>query len=61
MKLKMSALGFFVMFCALSAAASDYPQSDLEKQIEQDGSLLKGEGITFRPGRLSNILKLKTK
>ncbi|PCJ24723.1 MAG: hypothetical protein COA94_07125 [Rickettsiales bacterium] len=33
------------------AIASDYPQSRLEREIEETGSLLKGDGLTFRPGK----------
>ncbi len=38
------------LFLATSFA-SDYPQTDLEKEMDEMGSLLGGEGITFRPGK----------
>lgn len=34
-----------------SAMANDYPQTDLEKEIDEIGSLIGGEGIVFRPGK----------
>ena len=34
-----------------SAIAGDYPTSALEKEMEDMGSLLGGEGVVFRPGK----------
>jgi hypothetical protein len=33
-----------------SALAGDYPKSNIEKEMEDMGSLLGGEGVIFRPG-----------
>lgn len=40
----------FLLFAA-TAIASDYPQTDLEKEMDEMGSLVGGEGIVFRPGK----------
>ena len=34
-----------------STMANDYPQTDLEKEMDEIGSLIGGEGIVFRPGK----------
>jgi hypothetical protein len=34
-----------------TARATDYPQTNLEQEMDEMGSLLGGEGITFRPGK----------
>lgn len=37
-----------------SFADSDYPKSELEKEMDDTGSLLGGEGIIFRPSKEKN-------
>lgn len=37
-------------FCG-SVFASDYPQTKVEREMEEMGSILGGEGITFRPNK----------
>ena len=40
-----------LVYFATNTIASDYPQTDLEKEMEEMGSLVGGEGIVFRPGK----------
>ena len=40
--------------CKLTFADSQYPQSPLEKEMDDTGSLLGGDGIIFRPGKVKN-------
>ena len=40
-----------ILLFVSTAMASDYPQTDLEKEMDEMGSLLGGEGIVFRPGK----------
>jgi hypothetical protein len=40
--------------------ASDYPQTQIEREMEEMGSLLGGEGVVFRPGKeRSSATKVK--
>jgi hypothetical protein len=43
----------FISFVLIThtAGAADYPNTDLEQEMEEMGSLLGGEGVTFRPGK----------
>lgn len=50
--MKNIALIFVSILLFVSASmATDYPQTNLEKEMDEMGSLLGGEGITFRPGK----------
>ena len=40
-----------VLLFISTSMASDYPQTDLEKEMDEMGSLLGGEGVIFRPGK----------
>ncbi|GAB4164299.1 MAG: DUF3576 domain-containing protein [Rickettsiaceae bacterium] len=49
-----------VSLLSMQAFASDYPQTKLEKEMDEMGSLLGGEGIIFRPKKeKSNATKAK--
>ena len=39
-----------LIYFATNTMASDYPQTDLEKEMEEMGSLVGGVGTVFRPG-----------
>lgn len=54
-KIILSIVTLVILFNLKSAFAdSEYPQSPLEKEMEDTGSLLGGEGIVFRPGKVKN-------
>ncbi len=45
-----------LLFCPTLAIARDsnYPESEQERQMEEMGSIVGGEGLIFRPGRIKN-------
>ncbi|WP_375318626.1 MULTISPECIES: DUF3576 domain-containing protein [unclassified Candidatus Tisiphia] len=45
-----------LFFSPISAIARDskYPESEQERQMEEMGSIVGGEGLIFRPGRIKN-------
>lgn len=46
------ALFIISLFLLLQIAeANDYPKTELEKEMDEMGSLIGGEGIVFRPGK----------
>lgn len=54
-----SVLSVIVLF-ALQSFASDYPQTQVEREMDEMGSLLGGEGVVFRPGKeRSSATKVK--
>ncbi len=57
--ISVSVFSAIVLFSA-QLFASDYPQSQVEREMDEMGSLLGGEGIIFRPGKeRSNATKAK--
>lgn len=46
----VSVFSTIVLFVAQSLA-SDYPQTQVEREMDEMGSLLGGDGIVFRPGK----------
>jgi hypothetical protein len=44
----------FLFFISNGAFASDYPKSPEERKSEEMGSILGGEGLTFRPSKIRN-------
>jgi Domain of unknown function (DUF3576) len=48
----MSSLLFFPI--SVIARDSNYPESEQERQMEEMGSIVGGEGLIFRPGRIKN-------
>ncbi len=40
-----------ITLLAAQSFASDYPQTQVEREMDEMGSLLGGEGIIFRPGK----------
>jgi hypothetical protein len=46
----LSTFSAIILF-TIQSIASDYPQTRVEKEMDEMGSLLGGEGIIFRPGK----------
>ena len=51
MKNTLAIIISLTIFFANQAFASEYPQSKIEKEMEEMGSVVGGEGIVFRPGK----------
>lgn len=50
--MKINALTILlIIFLPIISFAGDYPKSKVEKEMEEMGSVLGGEGIVFRPGK----------
>ena len=45
---------FLIVNSIFFSVIADYPKSKLEKEIDSTGSLLKGEGIIFRPTKVKS-------
>lgn len=54
MKAKYSIFLLFVSMIGFSSLASDYPKSKEDREKERMGSLVGGEGLTFRPFHSKN-------
>ena len=52
---KLSLLAAATLLLTQSAFASDYPQTRDERQAEEMGSILGGDGIVFHPGKTKNL------
>ncbi len=55
MKIRFCSLLFLLLVYTTSSLAGDYPKSRVEKETEEMGSLLQGEGVVFRPGKTKSI------
>lgn len=53
-KFILSIITLILLFNCSTFADSQYPQSPLEKEMDDTGSLLGGDGIIFRPGKVKN-------
>ena len=51
MKIKSLFLLLMFLVYATSSLAGDYPKSKVEREMEEMGSVLQGEGLVFRPGK----------
>ena len=54
----VSVFSVIILFAA-QLFASDYPQSQVEREMDEMGSLLGGEGIIFRPGKERKCAKCR--
>ena len=52
--LRFFLLLMFLTAFAIQSFASDYPKSKTEREMDEMGSILQGEGLVFRPKKTKN-------